>query len=428
MELEFGLTNGLFNTQFAPLAVIGCYCKQEEYLKPLNQVEIGMKSVKFTPQDKLSQVFVSILAGCHHLAEVNTRLVPDRILAKSWGWPQFTDQSNLSRNLDRLTQININQLRQAIRTIWLPNSRTLTHDWRGFLWLDFDLSGLPCSKKSEQAKKGYFSGKRNITGRQLARVSATQYAETVWSELYAGNRHTITCLEPAVLASESLLDLSAAKRKHVVWRLDGGSGSDEKVRWMLARDYQLVAKGYSNARAHKLAKQVQRWDPYRGTWLGEVSAPVDWGRETRVLVKKRLKKGKFVHSYYIFTLKMPSKRQLMNCYELRGGAEIEQFRNDKSGLALDVRRKAKFVSQQALILLTDLAHNFLAHFHQQALLDSDFAHFGPQRIVRDLLTIPGRLTFSGTQLKRVDLLNTHPYAKELLICLPKLISSPHHRK
>lgn len=118
MELEFGLTNGLFNTPFAPLAVIACYCKQEEYLKPLHQVEIGMKSVKFTPQDKLSQVFVSILAGCRHLAEVNTRLVPDRILARSWGWDQFTDQSNLSRNLDRLTQININQLREAVRTIW----------------------------------------------------------------------------------------------------------------------------------------------------------------------------------------------------------------------------------------------------------------------------------------------------------------------
>lgn len=99
---------------------------------------------------------------------------------------------------------------------------------------------------------------------------------------------------------------------------------------------------------------------------------------------------------------------------------------DKSGLGLDVRRKAKFTSQQALILLTDLAHNFLGHFHQQALVGSSFAHFGPQRIVRDLLTIPRRLTFSGTQLKRIELLDTHPYAKELLICLPKLISSAHH--
>ncbi len=155
--LEFGLTKGLFNTQFAPLAVIASYCKQMEYLKPLNMVEMGRKSVKFTQSDKLSQVFVSILAGCHHLAEVNTRLVPDRILARSWGWERFTDQSNLSRNLDKLTQINISQLRQAIRTIWLPNSPTFAHDWRGFLLLDFDLSGLPCSKKSEKAKKGICS-------------------------------------------------------------------------------------------------------------------------------------------------------------------------------------------------------------------------------------------------------------------------------
>ena len=93
------------------------------------------------------------------------------------------------------------------------------------------------------------------------------------------------------------------------------------MRWLLARDYQLVAKGYSNVRAHKWAKQVRRWDPYGDAWLGEISSPIDWGRDVRVLVKKRLKKGKFVHSYYIFTIQMPSKKQLMNCYELRGGAE-----------------------------------------------------------------------------------------------------------
>lgn len=421
MELEFGLTKGLFNTKFAPLAAIGHYILEEQYLKPLTSVEIRGKSVKFTPKDKLVQVFVSILAGCTHLSLVNTRLIPDHYLANCWGWESFTDQSNLSRNLDYLTQINLSQLREAVRTIWQARSRTFRHDWRSFLWLDFDLSGLPCGKKSEQAKKGYFSGKRNITGRQLARVSATEYGETIWSELYPGNRHTITCLEPAVLASESSLDLSPTKRKRVVWRLDGASGSDAfgKIRWMLARDYQLIAKGYSNVRAHKLAKQVYRWDPYGDAWLGEVAAPVDWGREVTVLVKKRLKKAKFVHSYYIFTLKMPSKRQLMNSYERRGGAEVEQFRHDKSGLALDVRRKRKFLAQQALILLTDLAHNFLAYLRHQILVGSSFANFGPQRIVRDLLSIPGRLVFSGTQLKRIDLIATHPYARELLMYLQK---------
>ena len=86
-----------------------------------------------------------------------------------------------------------------------------------------------------------------------------------------------------------------------------------------------------------------------------------------------------------------------------------------------MRRKQLFVSQQALILLTDLAHNFLAHFHHKALLGSSFANFGPQRIVRDLLAIPGRLFFEGQRLKRVELLDSHPYAPELLQCLQNLL-------
>jgi hypothetical protein len=48
----------------------------------------------------------------------------------------------------------------------------------------------------------------------------------------------------------------------------------------------------------------------------------------------------------------------MACYNRRGGAEVEQFRNDKNGLHLAARRKRGLLAQKSLILLTDLAHNF----------------------------------------------------------------------
>src|SRR5947209_1569824 len=96
---------------------------------------------------------------------------------------------------------------------------------------------------------------KNATGRQLARVSAIREGESIWSELYAGNRHTVQCLQPAVLAAESALELTAAQRQRTVWRLDGGAGSDEQLRWLLARDYHIMAKGMSNRRAEALAQQ-----------------------------------------------------------------------------------------------------------------------------------------------------------------------------
>ena len=112
----------------------------------------------------------------------------------------------------------------------------------------------------------------------------------------------------------------------------------------------------------------------------------------------------------------------MHRYNQRGGAEIEQFRADKDGLHLSSRRKQSFQAQRAIILMTDLAHNLLADFRHQALADSRFAHWGLKRIVRDLLAIPGRLYLSGSQLKRIELLATHPYADELTICLEKYCS------
>jgi hypothetical protein len=226
-------------------------------------------------------------------------------------------------------------------------------------------------------------------------------------------------LQPAVLASEIALELAPAQHRRTVWRIDGGAGSDEQLRWLLSRDYHVVAKGMSNRRAEALARQVQRWDADQDVWLGEVDPPADYGRPVRVFVKRRLKDGAFCHSYYVSTLALPSKGLFMACYDNRGGAEVEQFRNDKSGLSLEARRKHSFLGQKGYILLTDLAHNLLADFHHQALVGSRFETYGPKRIVRDLLNMPGLLVFEQGKLARVELLTLNQNAKDLAICLER---------
>jgi hypothetical protein len=164
MTIEFRLWNepsgGVLNTQHAPLVALAAHYQQHKTLQPLESVDVSMKTVSYSPGSKLQQVVLSILAGCATVSEVNTRLKPDKALVHAWGLEQFTDQSMLMRTLDALTQMNIEQLRTAVTTIWRQHSQTLSHDWRGFLWLDFDLSGLPCSPHAEASTKGYFSGKK----------------------------------------------------------------------------------------------------------------------------------------------------------------------------------------------------------------------------------------------------------------------------
>lgn len=255
-------------------------------------------------------------------------------------------------------------------------------------------------------------------------MSAINYHETIWSDLFAGNETTLTCLQPAVRGTEIALDLPEKRRQRTIYRLDGGSGSDENLRWLLKRGYHIIAKGFSGKRAHALARKVQRWDAYYNRcFLGTVASPVDFGRPVQMMVKKWPHRGKWKHSYFVTTLAFSSKQAFMRRYDLRGGAEIEQFRADKSGLHLSARRKQSFQSQRAIILLTDLTHNLLADFRRRALDGSPFSQWGLKRIVRDLLAIPGRLYFNGSQLNRIDLLEMHPYAHDLLICLEKYVAS-----
>lgn len=237
--------------------------------------------------------------------------------------------------------------------------------------------------------------------------------------MFSGNRHTISCLKPAVLGVESSLELAVKQKKRVVWRLDGGGGSDKNLNWLLARSYQVVAKGKSNRRACALARQVKRWDVKNDIWLAEVPPPVEFAQPVRFFVKKRLKKGKFCYSYYVSSLTLPSKPLFMACYDHRGGAEVEQFRNDKGGLSLAHRRKRSFYAQKSLILLTDIAHNLLTHFRHNALANTKFANYGPKRIVRDLFHIPGRFIFDNGQLKKIEFCNSNEFSQDLIICFNK---------
>ena len=160
MTIEIGFTEELTNSQYAPLAALCAHYQQKHVLQPLAGVEIPMRERDFGSAGKLIQILLSILTGCVTLSEVNSRLKPELGLATVWGWDRIADQSSLSRTLDALTLKNIEQLRASTTTIWRTGSQIQEHDWRNYLWLDFDLSGLPCSSHAQESQRGYFSDKK----------------------------------------------------------------------------------------------------------------------------------------------------------------------------------------------------------------------------------------------------------------------------
>jgi Transposase DDE domain group 1 len=110
---------------------------------------------------------------------------------------------------------------------------------------------------------------------------------------------------------------------------------------------------------------------------------------------------------------------LAEAYDDRAMIEAE-MKADKGGLQLHRRRKKRLAAQEALVLLTDLAHNLLAWSRGWMFRDSPFAEAGIYRIVKELFPIPGKVTVEEGQIVKLRLKASHPFAKPMLACLTRL--------
>jgi hypothetical protein len=162
MPTNVRLTAMKEETGFAPLGVLGYCLTRTDFLAPVfADLTLPLKEVVHSPEDKLLDVLVSILAGCRSIAQVNTRIRPDLALARAWGRVRFAEQSTLTRTLDAFTKTQVVQLRQGGEALFRRESRTLRHDFaQDWLWLDIDLTPLPISKHAEGSTKGKIGGKK----------------------------------------------------------------------------------------------------------------------------------------------------------------------------------------------------------------------------------------------------------------------------
>lgn len=245
------------------------------------------------------------------------------------------------------------------------------------------------------------------------------YRESLISQLYPGWQHSSNCLQPAVEAFEQRLNLPPERRHKVVWRLDGGFGGDRNIEYLVGRGYHVLAKGASNRRAAKLASQVQRWRTVRtDKFVGQVTTPEQFSRPVQTFVTQT-QGGQHPRLAYLYSTLATSGVQTVQLYDQRGGAETE-FRADKSGGGqLHKRRKHKRDAQEVWIHLTDIAHNYFSWFAGHILTDSRFEGYGPLRISRDLMRVPGFVEMRDGQLLSVKLLKSVPYASDLLACLER---------
>lgn len=267
---------------------------------------------------------------------------------------------------------------------------------------------------------------KNRYGRHVLRITVPTYHESLLSRLYPGNRHGFEWFKPALKELERNWSWYKAQRQQIIIRTDAGLGTDANINYALWRDYQVLMKGYSGKRTATWLKHLDpsTWleDPRRPRAIAPAPVVLRFGRRTHnYLLRWTLRHGKVRHGTLISSLLDLEPLATLRLYDGRGADEVE-IRSDKSGLLLPKRRKHSLTAQEGLIILTDIAHNLLAWLQPWAFSTSPFAGFGPQRLVTDVMSVPGHLDFDGDRLVKIVLWEAHPYAEPLQVVLADLLA------
>ncbi len=427
--------------QYTPCASLAALGQQFQHLAiwPViaQHVHIHQKIRTHTPLEKLQDCFVNILAGGQGLVEINTRLRADPVLQRAFGRDRCAEQSTISDTLNACTPENVQQLRQAVTCVLQRHSQAYQHNYaRRAQLLDIDMTGLCAGRLGEGVTKGYFAHRKNARGRQLGRVIATRYEELITERLFPGKRQLETSLLDLVDATAETLQLDETKRKNTILRIDGGGGSDANINALLARGYQVLVKIHNWQRACKLAATVRQW--FRDAHvpdreMGWVTQPHAYRRTTQqIALRQREPHGKWSYAVIVSTLSdqmlnelnHQAKSQRLSAreravwiahgYDLRGGGAETQNRNDKQGLGLAKRNKRQFAAQEMLVLLAQLAHNLII-WTRTALVPArpGLARYGMQRMVRDVMRIPGQVRFDAVGKVQITLNADHPLAQSV---------------
>lgn len=432
----------------ASLAMVGMSIQQMGIWEMIGQaVHIQQKTVTHSPVEKLQDAFINIMAGGQGIVEVNQRVKPDAGLSAAFGRQGCADQSGVSATLNACQAEQVEQMRQAMTTIYRRYGAGYRHDYgRGCQLLDIDMSGLPAGRQGEGVEKGYFAKQKNKRGRQLGRVYASLYDEIVCEQLYRGKTQLNRSLLELVSAAESVLNLNPGFRKRTILRVDGGGGNDDDINWLLQRGYHVLVKVTHWKRVEKLAATVADWqtDPQDlRRQAGWVQAPFAYEQPTRQLaVRCQDKQGKWHTAILVMNLgdnhlqwlTQQGKRTFpavvtpiwlaVYAYDLRGGAVEIAIKGSKQGLAITKRNKKSFHAQEMLLLLGQLAYNLTGWVRNGlASCQAKLQQFGMLRMVRDAFHVAGTLSFDAQgRIVQISLNQAHHLAAPFIAAFASFLA------
>jgi len=211
------------DTQHAFLVAWGWFGEQIGLIKGIDAVELAQKNYIHSPQAKVKEFFVGILAGIKHLQDISHSAHPldlDQAVAKAWGEDGWADSSGVSRTLSALNWEEVQKLAKVLEEISQPFLKTeldVQQRERKRLLYDGDLTGIPVSNTSKTYPKAAY-GHMDDEIRLGYQAGVVSLVSENYGRLWLSATHlpgdTVSCTqaEGLVLAAEAKTGLRPMRR------------------------------------------------------------------------------------------------------------------------------------------------------------------------------------------------------------------------
>ena len=110
-------------TQHAMLVIWGIFARRIGLVEAIEAVKLKQKVREHTPQTKVLEYLVAMLAGLPHLQDISRSAHPldqDHLVAEAWGRAAWADYSGVSRTLSGLTMEEVADLTTGLERISQP--------------------------------------------------------------------------------------------------------------------------------------------------------------------------------------------------------------------------------------------------------------------------------------------------------------------
>jgi hypothetical protein len=257
-------------THHAMLVVWGQFAQNIGLISKINALSLGQKTVTHSPQRKILEFLVAILAGLEHLQDLSRSAHPidqDQAMAKAWGQSGWADYSGVSRTLTGLKQAEAEAIDDVLEKISAPilaEEIMLALQSTGRLTYDGDLTARPVSNTSTTYPGVAYGhmGDRLQLGYQAAMVSlhSPVYGRT-WLSVTPHPGDTVSCTQAEALirAAEAKTGFRPLRRTDLM-RERLGAMASECEKWQVKAQKSLVSLKDTQTKWLETQKQLAEQD------------------------------------------------------------------------------------------------------------------------------------------------------------------------